>query len=107
MMFHTCRHGMLTHRDVLIDAGTQTPETDAVLTTLEVQQLLEQWGESLGQLPEEPLDSLMGQAQQHVTAFPGGSGEIRLESLYYFVQVDINGTMIQAGMIGELRCCPH
>ena len=51
------------------------PETDSVLTTVEVQQLLEERGCKLAELPEEPLDSLVGGPHQNLATWTGGSGE--------------------------------
>ena len=57
-------------------AGTSTPETDSVLTTLEVQQLLEQHNVRLADLPEEPLDTVAGGQQHQLAGSRGGSGTV-------------------------------
>ena len=52
------------------------PEVDAVLTTGEVQRLLDERGVALPALPEAPLDDLVSGAPEHsrVYGYPGGAG---------------------------------
>ena len=45
-----------------------------MLTTLEVQQLLEQHNVRLADLPEEPLDTVTGGQQHQLAGSRGGSG---------------------------------
>lgn len=56
-------------------AGSRTPETDSVLTSLEMQQLLDQEGIDLRNVPEGELDSVVGGHSDSLTGLPGGSGE--------------------------------
>ena len=51
-------------------------EVDSVLTSGEVQQMLEAHGRPLGELPSAPLDSLVGSVQEdgQLYGLPGGSG---------------------------------
>jgi hypothetical protein len=59
-----------------IVAGTATPEVDSVLTSGEVQQLLEAHGRSLGDIPQSPLDCLVPGVPEdgRLYGLPGGSG---------------------------------
>ena len=52
------------------------PEVDTVLTTSEVQRLLDERGVALHSLPEAPLDDLASGAPEHsrVYGYPGGAG---------------------------------
>ncbi len=52
------------------------PEVDSVLTTSEVQQLIEQQGVSFADLPCTPMDSLLGShaGQDQLCYVHGGSG---------------------------------
>lgn len=56
--------------------GTNVPEVDSVLTTSEVQQLIEQQGLSFADLPCAPLDSLLGPGctDDQLHNVHGGSG---------------------------------
>ncbi|KAK9826721.1 hypothetical protein WJX81_001163 [Elliptochloris bilobata] len=56
--------------------GTAVPEVDVVLTTGEVQRLLEERGVSLAALPEVQLDDLASGAPERgrVYGYPGGAG---------------------------------
>ncbi|DBA92266.1 TPA: hypothetical protein ACH3X2_003700 [Trebouxia sp. C0005] len=56
--------------------GTSVPEVDSVLTTSEVQQLVEQQGVSFADLPCAPLDSLLGPGctDSRLYKVHGGSG---------------------------------
>ncbi len=60
-------------------AGTSVPEVDSVLTTSEVQQLIEQQGVSFADLPCAPLDSLLGPGctDDQLHKVHGGSGMLR------------------------------
>lgn len=60
-----------------MSAGTSIPEVDSVLTTSEVQQLIEQQGVSFPDLPCSPMDSLLGPAaacHEQLHGVHGGSG---------------------------------
>jgi iron only hydrogenase large subunit-like protein len=50
------------------------PETDSVLTTTEVQQLLQLHGVDLDTLAEVGVDSLLGGQSLELAGMPGGSG---------------------------------
>ena len=60
-------------------AGTSVPEVDSVLTTSEVQQLIEQQGVSFADLPCAPLDSLLGPGctDDQLYKVHGGAGMLR------------------------------
>ena len=59
------------------------PETDSVLTTGEVQRLLDSRNMEFSALPEQPLDSIFGgaSADERLHGLPGGAGA----ALIYFV----------------------
>jgi len=59
-------------------AGTSSAEVDSVLTSGEVQQLLEAHGRALSDLPAARLDSLVPGTQQdgRLYGLPGGSGSL-------------------------------
>lgn len=60
-----------------VGAGTSIGEVDSVLSTLEVQQMLDEQGCLLAALPEAPTDSLLpgGEPQAGpVLGYPGGAG---------------------------------
>ena len=64
--------------------GTTIPEVDSVLTTAEVQQLIEQQGAEFRQLSTSPVDSLMPISSSsgscsdsgQLYGVPGGAGEL-------------------------------
>ena len=56
-------------------AGSHIPETDSVLTSTELQQLLEQEGIDLRNVPSSTVDSLLGGPSGDLTGLPGGSGQ--------------------------------
>ncbi len=60
-------------------AGTSVPEVDSVLTTSEVQQLIEQQGVTFADLPCAPLGSLLGPGctDDQLHKVHGGSGMLR------------------------------
>ncbi len=60
----------------LWDAGTSVAEVDSVLTSGEVQLMLEVHGRPLGELPSARLDSLVGSVPEdgQIYGLPGGSG---------------------------------
>ena len=70
-----CSTSSLAHR-CLLSAGTNIPEVDSVLTTSEVQQLIEQQAVSFPDLPCSPMDSLLGPAacEEQLHGVHGGSG---------------------------------
>ena len=57
--------------------GTKIPETDSVLTTGEIQQLLDEEGVDLASCPEEDFDSIFpeNRKQKRLIGRPGVSGE--------------------------------
>lgn len=65
-------------------AGTNIPEVDSVLTTSEVQQLIEQQAVSFPDLPCSSMDSLLGPAArlhaEQLHGVHGGSGKPSLLS---------------------------
>ena len=63
----------------MLSAGTNIPEVDSVLTTSEVQQLIEQQAVSFPDLPCSPMDSLLGPAayEEQLHGVHGGSGVSR------------------------------
>lgn len=66
--------------DIMHVAGTSVPEVDSVLTTSEVQQLIEQQGATFADLPCAPLDSLLGPGctDDQLHKVHGGSGMLCL-----------------------------
>ena len=54
--------------------GGKVPETDSVLTTTEVQRLLDVRGVDLRNLPEERLDTFLGGRSSELAGLQGGSG---------------------------------
>lgn len=67
-------------------AGTSVPEVDSVLTSGEVQQLLEAHGRALGEIPSAPLDSVVPGLPNdgQLYGLPGGSGEHCMLFMYQF-----------------------
>ncbi len=63
--------------DNLVLAGTEIPEVDSVLTSGEVQQLLEGHGQRLSDIPAAPLDAIVPSIPDspQLYGIPGGSGE--------------------------------
>ena len=55
-------------------AGTQIPETDSVLTTTELRQLLDQQGLDLSRVAEEEPDTILGGRSLDMAGVAGGSG---------------------------------
>ena len=76
-------------------AGTTIPEVDSVLTTAEVQQLIEQQGAEFRQLSTIPVDSLMPISSSssscsddgQLYGVPGGSGELMTLNKNNYLQV--------------------
>ena len=60
----------------MLSAGTSIPEVDSVLTTSEVQQLIEQQGVTFPHLRCSPMDSLLGPAagMEQLHGVHGGAG---------------------------------
>ncbi len=60
-----------------IPAGTQIPEVDSVLTSGEVQQLLEARGRKLSEIPAAVPDTIIPGIPDspHLYGIPGGSGQ--------------------------------
>ena len=61
----------------LVLAGTEIPEVDSVLTSGEVQQLLEGHGRRLSEISAAPLDAIVPSIPDspQLYGIPGGSGE--------------------------------
>ena len=64
-------------------AGSESPETDCVLATLDLQQLLDQQGISLANAePDDGRESLAGSLEphHHLSSVPGSAGELLPEN---------------------------
>lgn len=64
-------------------AGTKIPEVDSVLTSGEVQQLLQAHGRELSDIPAAPLDPMVPGVHdsQQLYGLPGGSGNFQLTKM--------------------------